>query len=412
MDELDDSTASLADFFQDADFKTMSSLVYGPLGARVDDPIGSDSLFCDPTEPVESTPSSDATTSSSQRAHALSAIKIKGKIRPSSVQRYKHEMEQLRGEIQELEATLSQLRRSKGSTESVEKLFGSSMWKDIAKRQRDIRKCAEIDNVKLRLQLQAQIKVAHSLKRLIRKQSLEKSPDRVPRSPSLCLPLQDDVEAVFQSIHDDLRRRPVLVDEMMHAFGLGQVRGNSNNSQIRRGDNLCVDYQECCEFPFSFDAIADAMWKFVSVKQLPMRNGVYSSVTQSDTLCHTHFGVTRAAGRSSIKVDSYLVGTREIQRDRIIHCLEIRTYTTSSLLRGKRVCIRGQGYSVVEKSSYGTTLVKSCIRCCPERNNATIRNPEKHFEQLANALVTSCHDSIESMTQGIENVLLDEGRKQ
>ncbi|TMW59763.1 hypothetical protein Poli38472_004832 [Pythium oligandrum] len=421
MDDTTDGMASMGAVFEDADLEILNGLVFDPLVGLE----GDDGLLIDANEPVgglfaeesvESTPSEgmrSANASILSEKRALCAIETGREKRVGTVKRQKLEIESLRVQIRDLEATLSQLQQMKASSTAPgnsEMMKEEAQWKEIAKRQRETRRFAEEDNSKLRLSIKNQSRVAHTLDKLMRKHFTLVSDVRSTPRLLHAVRLPQGGGAIFQSIYQDMKARPVQVDAMLQAFGLDQVRETFSDAQVRRHDTLCLEYKTCREFPFSYEATAEAMWKCVNAKQLPLRNGVYNSVMRSDTHCHTHFSVSLKAGRSDIAMDIYLVGKRVVQNDRVIHILESRAYTTGPVFRGKRVCLREQGYGVIEKNPLRearTTLVKSCMKGWVEVDDESPRDPEKHFKRLSSVLIASYHDNIESMTQAIENALMD-----
>jgi hypothetical protein len=102
------------------------------------------------------------------------AVEKPKKPKIPSRKRQLQEMEYLRAQVVELEAALSRTKEehseSGGGVE--EGVVSDVVWERIAQRQLEEKRRAEIENIKLRSMLEGQLRIAHSLEKLLTKRSV------------------------------------------------------------------------------------------------------------------------------------------------------------------------------------------------------------------------------------------------
>lgn len=123
---------------------------------------------------VESSP--DCTEEAEPKEVSVEVPTIE-KPRPiKTYQRQKLEIESLRTQSSQLSAELQRLQQASRNAQDWQRVRGrdaetplARLWESIAERQLEDRKRAELENLKLRLALQSQLRVAQSLEKLLRK---------------------------------------------------------------------------------------------------------------------------------------------------------------------------------------------------------------------------------------------------
>ncbi|TMW59761.1 hypothetical protein Poli38472_004830 [Pythium oligandrum] len=406
-----------AAFFGDVDVGTMTDIDLEPLGPRLGGLEGIDGLFDDANNSTseESSKSTEKLTqvtpcgACTPQPPTTKPKRRRGTRNDSSVKsvdivkRRKLSIEQLRTEVRDHEATLRRLQQLTGPARSRATF---SLWEEIVKRQRDARGRVEVENAKLREMLQVQKTVARSLRKMIRQHSLMAMPERMtPKQP------QVNVDAIFQAIRASMATRPFAADDMIQAFGLDQYAGNCNDVKVRLG---CLDYYFCREIPFPYEATVLALRKCMNGMRMELGDGVNDAVLQTETVNSPQFSLALDANRVGLAAEIFVVGQRETQVDRMVISLESRVYMSGALLRGRRVCLREQACLVIESASLDgspSTLVKSGTRCWPGMDDESLQVSQKQFDSLSQGLIHSCRENVETMTQKVENILMDEALK-
>ncbi|TMW59776.1 hypothetical protein Poli38472_004845 [Pythium oligandrum] len=323
--------------------------------------------------------------------------------------RQKQELAYLRTQVQELEAELAQLQQHRSPPST-----NMALWEDIAKRQRNAKTRAEVENTKLWEQLQGQLKVARSLEKLMCKRQNDMLPElgntKRPRIIEIC----ESSDAIYQSIRASLDARTIVADEWIKESGLDRIQDNHHDAQVRSGaDNeIYLEVLMCQHYPFPLEATAEAVWKCISRRQVPLGNGTYAGLGHSDDHCYSRANLNLNFRRLNLSMDVYGVGKRFIEKDRVVVVMECRTVAKCSSFKGKRECLDDLGYVVIERDptrSGPSTLVKSCIRSWPkvdEMDGPQVHRP--NFELLVDMMIGSFNDNCQHMLQFIENTLLEE----
>ncbi|TMW59777.1 hypothetical protein Poli38472_004846 [Pythium oligandrum] len=321
--------------------------------------------------------------------------------------RQKQELAYLRTHVQELETELAHLQQ-----QSTPSSTGMMLWESIAKRQRNAKTRAELENTKLREQLQGQLKVARSLEKLMRKRQNDMLPElgntKRPRIIEGC----ESSEAIYKSIRASLDARTIVADEWIKESGLDRIRDNCHDAHVglSASNEICLEVLTCQHYPFQLEATAEAVWKCLSGHQVHLDNGTYAGLGHSDVHCYSQANLNLNFRRLNLSMDVYGVGKRFIEKDRVVVVMECRTVAKCSSFKGKRECLDDLGYVVIERDptrSGPSTLVKSCIRSWPKVDESD--GPQVHrpnFELLVDMMIGSFNDNCQ-MYQFIENTLLE-----
>ncbi|POM60867.1 M96 mating-specific protein family [Phytophthora palmivora] len=211
------------------------------------------------------------------------------------------EIAYLREKVGHLETELQTLQERKGganvavlatqhktitSTNSSE-VQGSSIWKGFASRQKTRREKAERENVRLKLVLEGQIKVAKSLESLLQKRaqqqiaecstSIRKPGDICP--PGRTLDFRADA-ADFQELLEYLDAAYSEVDAVLAANGLASMELTQQDLHMREGvDGMYLEVFSNKVMPFGLHATGEATWNYFKGSE-KHRGNLYAKATQ------------------------------------------------------------------------------------------------------------------------------------
>lgn len=200
----------------------------------------------------------------------------------------KSELIYLRNKVAELEAELgsvlakrprlTEARESPGSTSPAL----TSAWKEIADRQSDERMKAERENVRLKLVLANQLKVAKSLEKILHRKSTAKDMDEFVGRHQMSAPTVDATDAdVFQTLLRDVEQLFDRVDAVFDANGLAHTETVATSARVRSDAHSGVSLEIFANklLPFALHATGDAVWHhFAFAKEhTPFRCYSYSS---------------------------------------------------------------------------------------------------------------------------------------
>lgn len=198
-------------------------------------------------------------------------------------QRKKNELEYLRNQVTELEKELESL-KDPSKIETGDQVAAcpsggdvSVLWERVATNQRRERVKAEVENAKLRERLEGQLKMAKSLEKLLRKRPAEESESGgcvKMRTQKMAGLQESEVFALLASKVDTLYER---VDGVMKEVGLGVVRREHNEAQVKRdrSGRVCVELVDAKILPFAVQDVAKAVWKTLTSKRIELDNGYY-----------------------------------------------------------------------------------------------------------------------------------------
>ncbi|TMW59768.1 hypothetical protein Poli38472_004837 [Pythium oligandrum] len=281
----------------------------------------------------------------------------------------KHEIEFLRTQVQQLEGELSRLHECAAPPNEP------TLWEDIAKRQRNVRKRLEVENTRLRMLYEGQLKVARGLVRLLHRGYTETASEWGNIKRRRLIDACADSEEIFRSIRRSMSDRPVAIDEWMEESGIARTYDSFDDQRVRCGaDNaIFLEMLLCRRFPFPFEATVEAVWKNLCADHVELENGVYSAVERSDThlLARSKMGMKMQRLESSLEF--YVVGQRVNQNDRVVVTTGFRSFTSSKTFGGEQECLEEAGYIVIERdpsSPLGSTILRSCKRSWPQLNES------------------------------------------
>ncbi|TMW59769.1 hypothetical protein Poli38472_004838 [Pythium oligandrum] len=391
------------------------------------DPVnGSEAVLIDPTEemlsdllgmtdadqvvsciPEPSRTDGAVTTANSTEQTSKNRKKGSRSVRMDTKAVRRQEIEFLRAQVQELEGELSRLQKTVvPSTETT-------LWEDIAQRQRDARKRVQVENTRLRRLYEGQLKVARGLVKLLHKGQTDMSSELGNAGRPRIIEMSDSADAIFQSIHASLATRPLEVDKWMDESGLARLRDRFDDAHVRRGvhNDIFLEIVLCRRFPFSFEVTTEAVWNCFCADHLELDNGVYGAVERSDTHLFARSKMGVKLHRLDSSLEFYAVGQRLNEANRVVVRTEFRSVMNDAAVQGKKECLDETCYLVIERdplSPLQSTMVRSCKRSWPKPDEEDREQVcRSHFELLAAMVIDICNGNCQAMFQHVENHLVE-----
>lgn len=156
-----------------------------------------------------------------------------------------------------------------------------SVWEDAAARQYAERHKAELENVRLKIILEGQIKVAKSLERLLKKrenvQLLQSCSEGLMRSKRMYQTNSDSDETeLFKELLVGLDKAVLEVDAVFDANGLNRTERVFQDAKVRKNGANCVYLELFANkiMPFNMHATSSAVWQHFarSIERMPFRS--------------------------------------------------------------------------------------------------------------------------------------------
>ncbi|CAH0476981.1 unnamed protein product [Peronospora belbahrii] len=298
------------------------------------------------------------------------------------------------------------------------------VWTDIAARQYQERRRVELENIRLKLILEGQIKMAKSLEKMLTKRTslrvmesiqgkyLTSLQHRQPTSTE-----EEDEVAIFARLEKDLSTALDEVDVVFEANGLARMEKTYADAQVRRENgSIVVEIFANKLVPFSVEATSHAVWEhFVhSMDHIPSRF-VYQKQLKTkitdDTLMES-FGLELVGSRNATAAFRVRQIRRKfVQPDRVViawpmysEALELSAEPT------KGVRLHEKCYTVVkalpQASGRRGALIQTCYLLRPE-SYGQVADRDRILTTLVDFLLDSVLHTISSSHQMIENYLMD-----
>ncbi|EEY64932.1 M96 mating-specific protein family [Phytophthora infestans T30-4] len=186
------------------------------------------------------------------------------------------------------------------------------VWTEIAARQYQERRRVELENIRLKLILEGQIKMAKSLEKMLTKRTslrvmesiqgkyLTSLQHRKPTSTE-----EEDEAAIFARLEKELETALDEVDVVFEAIGLARMEKTYADAQVRRENGTTImEIFANKVVPFSVEATSHAVWEhFVhSMDHIPSRfvyqKQLKKTETTDDTLMES-FGLELVGSRNA-----------------------------------------------------------------------------------------------------------------
>eukprot|EP00644_Phytophthora_capsici_P005810 jgi/Phyca11/558850/estExt2_Genewise1.C_PHYCAscaffold_20632 len=300
----------------------------------------------------------------------------------------------------------------------------SSMWQEQALRQQRRREEAERDNVRLRLTLERQHKVANSLQNMMQKKSTQLT-NECATVMNLCCSQRKTVDVLdfcgdigdfrglFQRVDDAYRN----VDAVSEANGLSRSTISPGDVHMREGvEGKFLEFSSYKVLPYTMCAATEAVWEhFKGVEKHLGVGSIYQKAAKNLDEPYTiveDFSIEIYSNSSRADYKTKQVVRRYVENDRDIviwvsHATPVEV--KHKLLSG--LSYNFLGYAITKRSPTSTMeqeliQLQLCSRISLDHENETIYSPES-ARTLVNFLIVHAAKNIVAHRESIENNLAD-----
>ncbi|RAW38071.1 hypothetical protein PC110_g5673 [Phytophthora cactorum] len=317
-------------------------------------------------------------------------------------------------------ATFSSVAAPIASTASPAHL--AAVWGDMAQRQALERQKAERENVRLKLVLEKQIKVAKSLERILRKRQNERvlgGPNkRIRRVSPVPGPnaARDDC-ADFDMLLSGIEKSRQELDAVFEANGLGRMETAHRTAKIEHDATrgMVMEIYANKVMPFDMPTTGKAVWRHFahSMDHMPHRTYYEKQplhIEASDDTVVERYGLEMTDGHTNGDFHVKHIIRRYVEQGRIIVVWRTITDTVEfSAEPTPGIRFLEKGYIVIKHPATGQedcTLMQTCYIIRPEFRNRNGLDQSRKVGALTDFVLSSVTGSISASHQMIENVLL------
>ncbi|CEG49392.1 uncharacterized protein PHALS_07157 [Plasmopara halstedii] len=305
-----------------------------------------------------------------------------------------------------------------------------TVWKEVACRQRRRREKAERDNVRLKLILENQIRMARGLENLLQKRAKQQiigcsslsETKKAKYSQGRQLDFRADVNE-FKDLLAHLDRAYREVDVVFAANGLATMETTHRDARMREGaDCMYLDIFANKVMPFGMRATAQAVWshyKGAEKHRGNMYEGKAAKHLETPDTPETiieDFAKEFFADSARADFHAKQVLRRYVEDDR-----EIVIWVASVVplefddQRVKGLGFRHQGYALTKRAKASTSdrefsLLQLCSLVRPEKENHSVYDPVA-VRALTDFMLGTVAGNITASQELIENVLMDQNVK-
>ncbi|KAJ8542487.1 hypothetical protein ON010_g12325 [Phytophthora cinnamomi] len=391
------------------------------------------------------------------KTSALEPPQKKGKTNKSTSQRQKEELAYLKEKAEQLEVELTSMKQR--NREELERLhreqeqkelaggemstavvtrglneFGApaqpevSLWERIAKRQREEKAKAEVENVKLREMVQSQMRLVKSFERLLRKRRIW---DQLQENSSN----KDGGETrkeeeVLEEMVRDVDARYTQVDRILEEHGLGESDPAVNveddaNMRYSPTDGMHLEYKEKKFMPFGYKVLDDVVWRSFGEGKLKLEDSQLTIIKNTDDMVFSRTIMPLSRKGSGEKKDmgnsvNLSVMKRFDEELRVVYVWHANTRVKNSRDgTSSPVLLVQKGYAVMEAATLPDGSPGSSIRSytisvptlsSQPSEGESEQQQEEHCEVglLTEMVFAAYQQSRQSINQMLENLLLDE----
>ncbi|RLN85021.1 hypothetical protein BBO99_00000867 [Phytophthora kernoviae] len=299
-----------------------------------------------------------------------------------------------------------------------------SMWKELAERQRHRRETSEHDNVRLRLAVERQRKVADSLSRLLQKRTSQVVNECSPlvnlsyTEPHVVhvLDYSGDV-GEFQGLFRRLDTAYHELDAVFEANGLARMEISPNDIHMREGvDSKYLEFFTHKVLPFGVNDTAETTWEhFKGGKKHMGYSSLYEKTAKDLDKPYTiveNFTKEVYSNNARADVSVKQVVRRFVEKDRDIVIWVSRAVPVEirhKMLRGLAYHFRG--YAITKRSPASTpgrelSQLQLCSLISLDQDTDTTYDPV-NLRALTNFLIVHAAQNIRAHRELIENALVD-----
>ncbi|RLN87894.1 hypothetical protein BBJ28_00010358 [Nothophytophthora sp. Chile5] len=358
---------------------------------------------------------------------AATALKAKAAAKPSALRNAKL--------ASTPSATFSSVAAPMASTASPSHL--AAVWGDMAQRQAQERQKAERENVRLKLVLERQIKMAKSLEHILKKRhndrplltsfrcilditkALGGPSKRIRRVAPAPGPIaaRDD-RADFDMLLSGIEQSRQELDAVFEANGLGRMESAHRTAKIAHDATrgMVMEIYANKVMPFDMPTTGKAVWRHFahSMDHMPHRTYYEKQplhIEASDDTVVERYGLEMTDGHTQGDFHVKHIIRRYVEPDRIIVVWRTLTDTvefSAELAPGIRFLEKG--YIVIKPPATGQqdcTLMQTCYIIRPEIYGRNVPDQARKVGALTDFVLSSVSGSISASHQMIENVLLN-----
>ncbi|KAF1318046.1 hypothetical protein FI667_g14267, partial [Globisporangium splendens] len=420
---------------------------------------------CD--QSVETTSSTDCSALANGGTHgsACAVEQQRGTKPPSrdrnpTRQRAKTEIEYLRQRACELQRELIHLQNSKSTTlaatdgnavETSPALASAASnpaatWKRLAERQQRLRHKTELENVKLKESLMAQLRLAQSLEKLLHKRPRLWTHDTLLSERS-CNALRttgivgdQENAAIFESLVAKIDQSYACYRDVLHGNGLMDVPCGHRDTRLKRSvlklgslndndsedaleERVYVELTDVNEMPFGVMATCDAAWRCITSGYMQLQHEVYRLVQTyfgrcgvqgfegANDILAVNYAVTMSRKRMHVDMTARAVMKRFVEGDRVVFVWESISDTDGShcaFSETPGLQVEERGWTVFTSSdSDALTQIRTCMQMSPlVVSNSSDEGRQVGF--LTNLALEYFGEQLEQAHEAIESLLLDE----
>lgn len=366
--------------------------------------------------------------------------------------RRKDEIEYLRCKANDLEAELEQLkhrvhptRRCHGSSSAAASSASiglgtrgawkrvepplNAVWERIAQHQLEQKREAEMENIKLREQLEVQLKIARGLERLLRKRPCAEVVEANERHPTRKRPRsgqagedsdEQDHEAalaaVYQGLSGHVDQLLGDVDDVLQRCGLAAVETDLKQVHTCNdsSNGLQIELRHAIVLPFAFEAVGAAVWQCLSMDHVKLANGYYGAIDVSPDRITARAMVTLRVRRAEVDIHVKFVIKRIVEAHRHVYAWSsVADHEGCTGFGGlKSMQFRETSWSVVAPLQSGgldappQTVMRACARMT---NDVSIESMADHDRvRLLTDVAFASYDQCSAVLhQTIENLLIE-----
>ncbi|KAF4323744.1 hypothetical protein JM18_000775 [Phytophthora kernoviae] len=340
------------------------------------------------------------------------------------------ELNYLREQMEKLQIDLGALKSGKKlqSTGAVQRtadarILTPGMWEEIAVRQRHRREVAEHENVRLRLAVERQKKVADSLSDLVQKRTRQLVSECASVASSTCAHQVANVldvsvdTGVFQSLFTHLDAAYRELDAVFESNGLARMKVSPNDVHMREGvDGKYLEVFMHKVLPFGVRETTEATWDHFKGSKKHMDHGYLYEKTRKDldepyTIVEDFTKeMYSSSSRADVRTKQVVRRYVETERDIVIWVSRVVPIEVKhKMLQGLTYYFRG--YAVTRRSATSTpehelAQLQLCFLISLDHDPETKYDPET-IRALTHFLIVHAAQAMRSSREVIENSLVD-----
>uniref|UniRef100_K3W8U8 START domain-containing protein n=1 Tax=Globisporangium ultimum (strain ATCC 200006 / CBS 805.95 / DAOM BR144) TaxID=431595 RepID=K3W8U8_GLOUD len=297
------------------------------------------------------------------------------------------------------------------------------VWQDVANHQCEERLKSERENIRLKLVLENQIKIAKTLEKFLHKTTSTKEVEKCVGGNRLHHMYPPTIERTDAEIFEDLLagadQAYAEVDAVFESNGLAHIETTHSDARMRSdgAKGMCLEMFANKVLPFDMHSTGTAAWHhFVFAKQrTPSRFYNYNSPKNADATEDTiveNFTLGLHANSTSLHMSVKQVLRRYIDENRVVviwRSMFDPVEFSDEPLSGVR--FHETGYIVVQRPSTASdnySLVKTCYIFTPNFSGDAKSGIQHKVGAITDFMLSATAANITSTHQMIENVLLEQ----